>query len=162
MTIEMDATVENHRRVEQFVEQLDFCNVVNYSLSSKPKVGETWKDERGVICVIEDNSYHSDRYLLAANGESYDEDGSWDSDVLSSRHLVEFVAERKELCKVKVGEYWKDRIGNIYLIDEIDRCKEYAISDTNGTTWDINGSYHIGTHNHSKDLVARVTICGCD
>lgn len=55
----------------------------------------------------------------------------------------------------KVGQKWKTRVGDIIEIYSVDDAEQYPVTDTDGFTWSLDGSYMIGTEG-ALDLVELI------
>lgn len=170
LTVVMDATTSNHAAVVDFLDELGTANVTCYKLSRLPQVGETWEDDRENSCVIESNDGCNSSFPLRLGDETFDSNGSWDGDIFSAHHIVEFVASKKSTKKnkkrlcINAGEYWKDRGGSIHLIDCVseDDDATYPIvskgSDGEKTTWTAKGEFSVNHSCHDLDLIQRVNV----
>jgi hypothetical protein len=168
LIVKMSATVDNHAEVVDFLDQLSDAEVIEYKLSRLPKAGETWKDEDdndNVVTAVDDDG----EFVLGFGDETFDKKGSWCGDTVSRHHIVEFVADKKTTAKlskkdtdigIKVGEYWQDRAGRVYLIETINNTSEYPVA-SHDDSWTRAGNFSLMHEVHDTDLITRVKITPC-
>jgi hypothetical protein len=158
LTIVMNSTVQNHKDVEQLVKSLTGAEVKKYQLSRLPNFGEMWQDEQGIKHTLLDNQVSGTSYIFKAGNLTYDANGSWGGRVFDSHHLIRPIAP----SKFKVGDYWKDRIGNVHLISKVDRDHPiFVIEARDGFTW-TDAGYYFANGRNDADLITRVTLCECN
>lgn len=97
LTITMEATVENHKRVFDFIDSFGKpFDSVEYRLSENPKPGEAWKNGWGETIFLVDSK--DKNFPLADIDKAYNtwtKEGLLFSYVFNRSNLVERVSEEK-------------------------------------------------------------------
>lgn len=173
VTIVMPSTVENYRAINKLLSR-DIAQgwQTSTNLLRLPKIGETWKDGTGQLQHLEPSA--DPYWAFESKGEStwggwdgntYHSDGLYMTNQWSTANLVELVDE----CVIHVGEYWRDRVGNIHRITAVEENHDYTyfpviskVGDRD-LRWAKDGHHHITGRGdqwieHDLDLIEKVNI----
>jgi hypothetical protein len=158
--ITMDATVENFKNTCNVLDQLTGVELLQFSLSSNPVAGESWKNGEGIIHELTDNSDTRAFALQSQHGSTFGTDGVWLTSETSLRNLVERVGIRPQ---INDGEYWMDRSGTVHHIMVENPQSQVVSSSTGIRKWTSFGRFNLNIAEASPyDLVKKmVSVDDC-